>query len=150
MVDWVTMHAYHRLLIYFIIKQPNLANDLLQKWLVVGASRLESVISLEAFACLEFMAFRSWQISLVERSCSSFCFCGFCFIWVQVRIFLFLPATPTRAINGRSRPMRESVCLSWETTLLQKLWYIRWSIFWASSFVNSNKWNLICNNYIIT
>jgi hypothetical protein len=47
------------------------------KWLVVGASRLESVISLEAFACLEFVTFRSRQISLVERSHSSFCSCCF-------------------------------------------------------------------------
>jgi hypothetical protein len=62
-------------------------------------------ISLEVFACLEFMVFGSRQISLIERSCSSFCFLWFCFICVQVRIFLFLPATPTRAISGRSRTM---------------------------------------------
>jgi hypothetical protein len=35
------------------------------------------VISLEAFACLEFVAFRSRWISLVEHSRSSFCFYGF-------------------------------------------------------------------------
>jgi hypothetical protein len=34
---------------------------------------LESVFSLEAFACLEFVAFRSRRISLVERSRSNFC-----------------------------------------------------------------------------
>jgi hypothetical protein len=33
---------------------------------------VESVISLAAFACLEFVAFRSRRISLAERSCSSF------------------------------------------------------------------------------
>jgi hypothetical protein len=39
-----------------------------------SASRLESVISLAAFACLQFMAFESRQISIVERSRSSFLF----------------------------------------------------------------------------
>jgi hypothetical protein len=67
---------------------------------------LESVISLEAFACLEFMAFGFRRISLVERSRSNFCFCGFCFVCVQVRTFHFVPPTPTRAVSGRSRPMR--------------------------------------------
>jgi hypothetical protein len=43
---------------------------------------------------------------LVERSRSSFCFYDFCFICVQVEIFLLLPAMPTRAISGRSRLMR--------------------------------------------
>jgi hypothetical protein len=52
------------------------------------------------------MAFGSRQISLVELSRSNFCFCGFCFICVQVRIFLLLSTTSMRAISGRSRPMR--------------------------------------------
>jgi hypothetical protein len=43
--------------------------------------------------------------SLVESSLSSFCFCGFCFICMQVRILLLL-ATLTRTVSGRSRPMR--------------------------------------------
>jgi hypothetical protein len=48
--------------------------------LSIGASRPESIISLEAFACLEFMAFESRRISLVERSRSSFCFLWFCLV----------------------------------------------------------------------
>jgi hypothetical protein len=36
---------------------------------------LESDISFESFACLEFVAFGSQRISLVERSRSSFCSC---------------------------------------------------------------------------
>jgi hypothetical protein len=73
---------------------------------VVGASRLESVISLETFACLEFVAFGSRRISHVEHSRSSFCFLWFYFICVQVRIFLFLPATLMRTVSGRYRLMK--------------------------------------------
>jgi hypothetical protein len=73
---------------------------------VAFASRPVSVISLEAFAYLEFVVFGSRQISLVERSRSSFCFLCFCFICVHVRIFLFLLVMPTRAVIGRARPMR--------------------------------------------
>jgi hypothetical protein len=51
------------------------------------------------------VAFGSRQISLAERSRSSFALVVF-FICVQVRIFLLLPATPTRAVSGRSRPRR--------------------------------------------
>jgi hypothetical protein len=58
------------------------------------------------WAYLIIPTFGSRRISLVERSHSSFCFLWFCFICVQVRIFLFLPVTSTRAISGRSRPMR--------------------------------------------
>jgi hypothetical protein len=65
-----------------------------------------SVISLEAFACLEFVAFGSRRISLIRRSRSRFCFYGFYFVCVQVRIFLLLPATPTRVVSGRFRLMR--------------------------------------------
>jgi hypothetical protein len=35
-----------------------------------------------------------------------FCFLWFCFVCVQVRILLFLPVTPTRAISRRSRLVR--------------------------------------------
>jgi hypothetical protein len=66
---------------------------------------LESIISLEAFACLEFVTFGSRRIIIVEHSRSSFYFLWFYFICVQVRIFLCLSATPTRAVSGRSRPM---------------------------------------------
>jgi hypothetical protein len=84
-----------------------------------------------------------------------------------VRIFL-LSATPMRAVSGRSRPMRAGlptgthrcrsseeapsllgrrVCLSWETSAFTKTLIISWSIFWVSSFVNSNTCYLICNNF---
>jgi hypothetical protein len=65
-----------------------------------------SIISLEAFASLEFMAFGSQWISLVESSHSRFFFLFFCFICAQVRIFLFISVTLMRAVSGRSRPMR--------------------------------------------
>jgi hypothetical protein len=54
---------------------------------------------------LEFVAFGSRRISLAEHSRSSFAFVVL-FIYVQVRIFLILPATSTRAVSGRSRPRR--------------------------------------------
>jgi hypothetical protein len=85
-----------------------------------------------------------------------------------VRIFLLLSATPMRVGSGRSRPMRVGfptethrcrsseeahsllgwrVCAYRERRMLpQKLW-LSLSIFWASSFVNSNTWHLICNNF---
>jgi hypothetical protein len=63
-------------------------------------------MSLEAFGCLESVAFGSRRRSLVKRSRSNFCFYGFCFVCVQMRIFLFLPVTPTKAVSERSRLMR--------------------------------------------
>jgi hypothetical protein len=51
------------------------------------------------------VAFGSRRISLAERSRSNFALVVL-FICVQVRIFLLLPATPTRAVSGRSRSMR--------------------------------------------
>jgi hypothetical protein len=117
------------------------------------------------------MAFESQRISLVGRSCSIFCFCGFCFICVQVRIFLLLPVMPTRAVTRRYRPMRarfptgthrcrsleeahsllgQRVCAYRERQRFCKTLIYLWSIFWASSFVKSNTWHLICNNYFIT
>jgi hypothetical protein len=51
------------------------------------------------------VAFRSRRISLAERSRSSFALVVL-FICVQVRIFLLLPAMPTRAVSGRSRLRR--------------------------------------------
>jgi hypothetical protein len=75
---------------------------------------------------------------------------------------------PTRAVSGRSGPMRAGFptgthrCRSYEEAhpllgwracacherrmLLQNSNYL-WSIFWASSFVNSNTWHLICNSF---
>jgi hypothetical protein len=50
-----------------------------------------------------FVAFGSWRISLSERSRSSSVF--ILFFCVQERVFL-LPTTPTRAVSGRSSPMR--------------------------------------------
>jgi hypothetical protein len=89
------------------------------------------------------------------------------FICVQVRIFL-LPAMPMRVGSRRSRLMMAGFytgthrCRSFEEahsllgwrvcvyrerqTLLQNSNYL-WSIFWASSFINSNIWHLICNNF---
>jgi hypothetical protein len=89
-----------------------------------------------------------------------------------VRILLFLPATLTRAVSGRFRPMRAGFptgthrcrstdeahsLLGWRECAYRerhrfrkKLWYICWSIFWASFFVNRKTWHLICNNCFIT
>jgi hypothetical protein len=88
-----------------------------------------------------------------------------------VKIFLFLPVTPVRIVSGWSSPMRAGFptgthrCRSSEeahSLLGWKVWAYRerqhfhktlmylWSIFWASSFVISNTWHLICNNYFIT
>jgi hypothetical protein len=86
-----------------------------------------------------------------------------------VRIFLLLPATPTRAVNGRSRPMsvrfpiRTCRCRSSEdaySLLGQRVcaYRERWTlpqnselsletIIWASFFVISNTWHLICNDF---
>jgi hypothetical protein len=115
--------------------------------------------------------FGSRQISFVERSCSSFYFLCFCFICVQVRIFLFLPVTSMMAISWRYRPMsagfptgtrrcRSSkevhsllgwkVCAYCERQCFHKTLIYLWSTFWASSFVNCNTWHLICNNDFIT
>jgi hypothetical protein len=114
------------------------------------------------------MTFGSWWISLAERSCSSFVLIVL-FICVQVRIFLLLSATPTRAVSGRSRLRRtvfptgthrcrsseeaqlssrvKSMCLSWETNASAKTLIIFWSTFWILSFVNPNICHLICNNF---
>jgi hypothetical protein len=51
-----------------------------------------------------FMAFRSRWMSLAECSCSIFTLVVSCLC--QVMIFLFLVATPTRAVSERSRLMR--------------------------------------------
>jgi hypothetical protein len=88
-----------------------------------------------------------------------------------VRIFIFLLVTPTRAVSGKFRPMsagfptgicmcRSSeeahsllgwrVCAYRETQRFRKTLIYLWSIFWVSSFVNSNTLYLICNNYFIT
>jgi hypothetical protein len=86
-----------------------------------------------------------------------------------VRIFLLLPATPTRVVSGRSRPRRAGFptgtrrCRSSEEvhsllgrracayrerwTLPQKTLIIFWSTFWTLSFINPNTWHLICNNF---
>jgi hypothetical protein len=117
------------------------------------------------------MVFGLWRISLVERSRSTFYFCGFCFVCVQVRIFLLLSVMPMRAISGRSRPMRAGfptgthrcrsseeahsplgrrVCAYHERQHFCKTLIYLWSIFWVSSFVNSNMCHLIYNNYFIT
>jgi hypothetical protein len=90
------------------------------------------------------------------------------FICVQVRIFLLLPATPTRAVSGRSRPRRAGfptgtrrcrssegahsllgrrACAWRERQTLPQTLIIFWSAFWASPFVNPNTWHLICNNF---
>jgi hypothetical protein len=69
-----------------------LANNNVKK--IVVASRLESVILLAAFACLEFMAFGSRQISLIEHSHSSFTL--FCFS-VVCRFFSLSPGV---AVGG--------------------------------------------------
>jgi hypothetical protein len=50
---------------------------------------------------------------------------------------------PRRPISSRVN----SLCLSWETSASVKTLIIFWSIFWASSFVNSNTCHLICNNF---
>jgi hypothetical protein len=85
-----------------------------------------------------------------------------------VRIFLLFPATLTRGVSGRSRPLRagfptgthrcrssEEVysLLGWRAcvycerrTLPQKLW-LSFEALWALSFVNPNTWHLICNNF---
>jgi hypothetical protein len=61
---------------------------------------VESVISLAAFACLEFVAFRSRRINLAERSCSSFAL----FVSVLCASFsLSLPALPLAVVSGKSR-----------------------------------------------
>jgi hypothetical protein len=92
----------------------------------------------------------------------------FSFVCLQVRIFL-LPATLTKAVNGRSRPMRARFptrthkCRSSEeahSLLGQRVcaYRERWTLpqnselsfeasFEASYFVNSNTWHLICNNF---
>jgi hypothetical protein len=66
------------------------------------ASRLESIVFLEAFACLEFVAFGSRQISLAEHSRSSFAL----FVSVLCRFLslsLSLPALPLVVVSGKSR-----------------------------------------------
>jgi hypothetical protein len=62
---------------------------------------------LKAFACL-VVVFRSYWISLVELSHSSFALVVSC---VQVRSFFLLPVMPMRDVSGRSEPMRVG-CLS--------------------------------------
>jgi hypothetical protein len=60
----------------------------------------------------------------------------------------------TRATNlhcqSRSRHSDRDVYPPSNGAIGYKLWSIFWSIFWFSSFVNSNTWHLICNNYLIT
>jgi hypothetical protein len=84
-----------------------------------------------------------------------------------VSIFLLLLTTSMRVVSGRFRSMRVGfptgtrrcrssekahsllrwrVCLSWEMNAFTKTLIIFWSIFCASSFINSNTWHLICNN----
>jgi hypothetical protein len=115
--------------------------------------------------------FGSRRISLVERSHLGFCFCGFCFVCVQVRIFLLLPAIPMMAVSGRSRPMRAGfptrtrscrsfeeahsllgrrVCAYRERQCFRKTLIYLLKHFLASFFINSNTWHLICNNNFIT
>jgi hypothetical protein len=113
------------------------------------------------------MVFRSRRISLAERSRSSFALIVL-FICVQVRIFLLLSVTPTRAVNGRSRlrragfPTETRRCRSSEEahsllgrracvyrerqTLSQKLW-LSFKVPFGLSFVHPNTWHLICNNF---
>jgi hypothetical protein len=67
------------------------------------AKRLMSPLVLsKAFACLVVIYWSPW-IRLVERSHSSFAPVVSC---VQVRIYFLLPVMPTRAVSGRSKPMR--------------------------------------------
>jgi hypothetical protein len=129
------------------------------KWLVVCVSRLESVISLEAFACLEFVAFEPRWISLVERNRSCFCSYYFylfvCKLWSSSFFWRrgggLSVEDPNRwglgfllGLTGVGHPKKplssrtKSVCLSWEINASVKLWIIIWSIFCTSSFVNSN------------
>jgi acyl-coenzyme A thioesterase PaaI-like protein len=56
----------------------------------------------KAFACLVVICWSLW-ISLAERSHSSF---ALVVSYVQVRICFLLPAMSTRAVTGRSKPMR--------------------------------------------
>jgi hypothetical protein len=93
----------------------------------------------------------------------------FLFICVQVMIFLLLSAMPIMDVSGRSRPMRAGfpirtrMCRSSEDahSFLQRrvcVYRERWTLpqnsdlsfklsFGASSFINSNAWYLICNNF---
>jgi hypothetical protein len=64
-----------------------------------------------------------------------------------------VPYWDSQMLVDRGGPLSaraKRVCLSWETSLPQKHWYICWSIFWASSFVNHKTCHLIYNNYFIT
>jgi hypothetical protein len=114
------------------------------------------------------VAFESRRISLAERSRWSFALVVL-FICVQVRIFLLLPATPTRAVSGRFRPRwagfptgtrrcgsseevhsllgRRACAYRERRTLPQKFWLSFEAHFGALSFVNPNTWHLICNNF---
>jgi hypothetical protein len=56
----------------------------------------------KAFACLVVICW-SPGISLAEHSLSSF---ALVVSYVQVRIYLLLPAMSMRAVSGRSQPMR--------------------------------------------
>jgi hypothetical protein len=57
-------------------------------------------------ACLEVI-FWSPQISLAERSCSSFALVIFC---VQVRSCFLLLAMLMKVVSGKSKPMRVGLC----------------------------------------
>jgi hypothetical protein len=61
----------------------------------------------KAFACLVVICWSPW-ICLAERGHSSF---ALVISYMQVRIYFLLPVMPTRAVSGRSKPVRVGPCI---------------------------------------
>jgi hypothetical protein len=118
-----------------------------------------------SLTCIEFVIFGSQRISLIKRSrfCSYYIYL-FIYRWgsssfrrrwrgltvknldrlvLNSLLRLVSVGHPRRPLSSRMK----SVCLSWETGASTKTLMIIWSIFWASFFINSNTWHLICNNF---